>query len=157
MVVLLVMGLCAGLISATVKPDDNNRLRVEADRLAQLLELATTEARVSGKTLAWTADKNGYRFWRNRDDSWTEIIDNDLLRARNLPTGMSITALLIENQPAKQGLRLELSPYGLPFVYSLALALGTARCSIQSSPIGELRVISDETQVSTDNITGMRR
>ncbi|HQQ64237.1 MAG TPA: GspH/FimT family pseudopilin [Pseudomonadales bacterium] len=154
LVVLLVMGLCAGLISATVKPDDDSRLRVEADRLAQLLDLAAAEARVSGKPVAWTADASGYRFWRLRndnrdsDDNWTEMTDNDLLRARRLPAGMAITSLRIENRPASHGLRLELSPYGLPFVFSLALAFGTAHCNIVSSPVGELRVVPDTKNVA---------
>src|SRR5512134_2732761 len=48
LVVLLIMGIMAGMIGAIVRPDDRALLRVEAERLAQLLELAATESRLTG-------------------------------------------------------------------------------------------------------------
>ncbi|HVJ25381.1 MAG TPA: prepilin-type N-terminal cleavage/methylation domain-containing protein, partial [Burkholderiales bacterium] len=69
LVVLLVMGLAAGLIGALAQPGDGTRLRVEAERLAQLLDLAATESRLTGKPLAFTAERSTYTFWRWREDA----------------------------------------------------------------------------------------
>ena len=56
LVVLLIMGLFAGLVGALAQPDERALLRFEADRLAQLLDLAAEESRLTGKPIAWTAD-----------------------------------------------------------------------------------------------------
>jgi general secretion pathway protein H len=138
-VVLLIMGLCAGLVVATAQPDDRARLRLEAERLAQLLELAALEARLTGQPLAWTAEAAHYRFWRWREDAgWTEVRE-DALRARALPSGMAISALRIEAMPPAAGLRLEFGPWGA-LAYDFQMSLGAARYAIAASPIGEVRI-----------------
>jgi general secretion pathway protein H len=132
LVVLLVMGLCAGLVAAISQPDDRARLRVEAERLAQLLDLAALESRFSGKPVAWTADATQYRFWRWRDDAgWSEAgrgETSDSLRARSLPPGMTISAL-----------RIEFDPY-VTAAYEVQVSLGQARYVVAASPLGEVRV-----------------
>ena len=128
LVVLLVMGLFAGLVATTARPDDRVRLRVEAERLAQLLDLATVESRFSGKPVAWTAETTQYRFWRWRDDAgWSEARD-DSLRARSLPPGMAISAS-----------RIEFDPY-VPATYEVQMTLGEARYLIAASGMGEVRI-----------------
>jgi general secretion pathway protein H len=143
LVVLLVMGLCAGLVGALAYPDDRVRLRVEAERLAQLLDLAAVEARLTGKPIAWTAaltpEGAQYRFWRWRDDSgWSEVRD-DSLRARSLPPGMAISDLRIEAMPPPGGLRLEFGPYD-SLAYDFQMSLGAARYAVAASPVGEVRI-----------------
>ena len=153
LVVLMIMGLFVGLVSAIVQPDERGLLRVEAERLAQLLDLAKTESRLSGKSIAWTSDGAGYHFYRSGDDSggfgdarqlapqWTEIRDNDLLRPRSLPYGMQIAGLRIENMPARAGMRLEFAPYGLSPAFAIDMSLGIARYAVTASPLGELLVM----------------
>jgi general secretion pathway protein H len=139
LVVLLIMGLAAGLIGAIVRPDDRALLRLEAERLAQLLDLAAVESRLTGKRIAWTAEEARYHFWRWRDDAgWSEVLD-DSLRARSLPPGMAITELRIEAMPSAGGLRLEFGPHGA-LAYDLRMSLGGARYVITASPVGEVRV-----------------
>ena len=128
LVVILIMGLAAGLIGALARPSDRALLRVEAERLAQLLDLAATESRLTGKPIAWTAESARYQFWRWRADAgWTEARE-DSLRARSLPPGMAIS-----------GLRIEFDPY-VPVAYEVQMSLGQARTSIDASPIGEVRI-----------------
>jgi general secretion pathway protein H len=139
LVVLLVMGLCAGLAVAIARPDDRGVLRVEAERLAQLLELAALESRLTGKPIAWTAERTQYRFWRWRDDAgWSESRE-DSLRARSLPPGMAISGLRVEALAPAEGMRLEFDPYG-SLAYDLRMSLGTARCTVVASPLGEVRI-----------------
>ena len=47
LVVLLIMGLLAGMVSAIVRPDDRGLVRLEAERLALLLDLAATQSRLT--------------------------------------------------------------------------------------------------------------
>ena len=143
LVVLLVMGLFAGLVAATARPDDRVRLRVEAERLAQLLDLAAVESRLTGKPIAWTAaatpEGAQYRFWRWRENAgWSEAGD-DSLRPRTLPAGMAISELRIEAARAPEGLRLEFSPHG-SLAFDFQMSLGTARYAVVASPVGEVRI-----------------
>lgn len=139
LVVLLVMGLFAGLVGAIAHPDDRVLLRVEAERLAQLLDLAAVESRLTGKPIAWTADGVHYRFWRWREDSgWSEARD-DSLRARSLPSGMAISQLRIEAMRPPGGLRLEFNPHG-SLAYDFQMSLGAAHYVVDASPIGEVRI-----------------
>ena len=139
LVVLLIMGLFAGLVGAISQPDERALLRVEADRLAQLLDLAAAESQLTGRPTAWTADGAQYRFWRWRDDTgWTEARE-DALRARSLPPGMAISALRIEAVRPPGGVRLEFSPHA-PLAYDFQMSLGAARYSVAASPLGEVRI-----------------
>ena len=145
LVVLLIMGLLVGLVAAVVRPDDRGLLRLEAERLAQLLALATAESRLTGNASAWTADGPGYRFWQfNEDTGWTEVRDGDLLRARTLPQGMMISGLQFENMPAHGAMRLEFAPYSPARAFTIEMTLGAARFAVAASPIGELRVLPGE-------------
>lgn len=150
LVVLLIMGLVVGLVSVIVRPDDRGLLRVEAERLAQLLDLAAMESRLSGNAIAWTADGPGYRFWRmTGDGAWSEVRDSDLLRARTLPQDMLISSLQVENMPAHGAMRLEFAPYyGPTLSFNIELSLGAARYVVAASPIGEVRVLPGEGESS---------
>jgi general secretion pathway protein H len=139
LVVLLIMGLCAGLVVAIAHPDDRVLLRVEAERLAQLLDLAAVESRLTGKPIAWTADGVHYRFWHWREDSgWSEARE-DSLRARSLPRGMAISDLRIEAMQPPGGMRLEFGPDGA-LAYDFQMSLGAARYAVAASPLGEVRI-----------------
>ena len=145
MVVLLIMGLFAGLVTTITRPDERALLRVEAERLAQLLDLAATKARLTGKSIAWTADGAAYRFWQFSEETyWSEILDDESLRARILPQGMVITGMQVENMQTLQQMRLEFNPYGETRAFSIELALGAQRCTVAGSPVGEVRVLSEQ-------------
>ncbi len=139
LVVLMIMGLFVGLVTTITRPDDRAVLRLEAERLAQLLDLAAAEAQLTGKTIAWTGDASGYRFWRADDVAgWIEIRDNDLLRARPLPPGMSIFAFRVENMNPQGPMRLEFTPPGSALAFAVGLALGNERYTVAGNPVGEI-------------------
>jgi general secretion pathway protein H len=140
LVVLLIMGLLVGLVSTITRPDDRALLRVEAERLAQLLDLAAVQSRLTGKSIAWVADGPGYRFWQfNEDTGWAELRDGDLLRARTLPQGILISGLQVENMRQQGALRLEFIPYGPTLSFAIEMALGAERYAVAASPVGAVR------------------
>lgn len=151
LVVLMVIGIFVGLVSVITLPDDRATLRLEAERLAQLLDFAAMEARLAGRSIAWTADDSSYRFWRaGTDASWTEIRDNDLLRARALPQGMVVSDFLVENSRPQGATRLEFHPHGTSVAFSIGISLGTSRVSVAGSPVGDVRVVLGDGTTSDD-------
>ncbi|MEK7437137.1 MAG: GspH/FimT family pseudopilin [Pseudomonadota bacterium] len=145
LVVLMIMGLFVGLVSTITRPDDRAVLRLEAERLSQLLEFAATEARLTGKPIAWTADESGYRFWRGGDDgSWIEIRDSELLRARTLPQGVAVSGFRVENMRPQGSMRLEFTPQGSSLAFTIAMSIGAERYAVTGSPVGDLRVVPGE-------------
>src|SRR5471032_2012259 len=145
LVVLMIMGLFVGLVSAITRPDDRAVLRLEAERLSQLLYFAAAEAQLTGKSIAWTADASDYRFWRSGEDSnWSEIRDSELLRVRTLPLGMAISGFRVENMRPQGAMRLEFAPEGSSLAFTIGLALGAERYLVTGSPIGDVRALPDE-------------
>jgi general secretion pathway protein H len=148
LVVLMIMGLFVGLVSAITRPDDRAVLRLEAERLAQLLDFAAAEALLTGKSIAWTADASGYRFWRSGDDAnWAEIRDSELLRARALPQGVAVSGFRVENMRTQGPTRLEFAPQGSSLAFNVAMSLGTERYAVTGSPVGDVRVVPGEGSV----------
>ncbi|MBI2319602.1 MAG: GspH/FimT family pseudopilin [Betaproteobacteria bacterium] len=142
LVVVMIMGLFIGLVATIAQPDERGLLRIEAERLAQLLDLCAEEARLTARPIAWTSDGPGYRFWRFAEPSgWSEIRDNDTLRARVLPQGMAILGLRVENMRPRGGMRLEFTPHGEMLSFSIEMSLGAERYDVAGSPMGEVRVV----------------
>ena len=142
LVVLLIMGLLVGLVSAITRPDDRALLQVEARRLAALLDFAAAKPRLTGKPVAWTASGPDYRFWQFYEDTgWAEIRDGDLLRARTLPQGMRISDLRVETLRPQSGMRLEFIPYGPTLAFTIELSLGAEHYAVAASPAGDVRAL----------------
>lgn len=155
LVVLLIMGLFVGLVSSIAQPDDRALLRVEADRLARLLDLASMQSTLTGRPVAWSADGPAYRFWRfSEETGWSEILDEDALRARILPQGMAITSLRVENMRPSARMRLEFDPSGAASSFVIEMDLGAAHVTVAGSPIGDIRVMPEH---GNENLEPARR
>lgn len=151
--VLLILGLFAGLVSAVTQPDERDLLEGEAERLARLLDLAAAESRLTGKSIAWASDGAGYRFWRlHEDGGWSEVQDNDLLRARSLPRGMAIGDLRVETTRTQEAMRLEFAPYGPAPVFTVRLSLGAEAYTVAASPFGEVRAAPPGAEDTDDGV-----
>jgi general secretion pathway protein H len=151
LVVVMIMGLFVGLVATIARPDDRGQLRVEAERLAQLLDLCVLESRLTAKPIAWTSDGPSYRFWQFADATgWSEIRDNDILRERTLPQGMAVVGLRVENMRPRGTLRLEFTPYGEMPAFSIEISLGAERYEVAGSPLGEVRVVLPERNLNAE-------
>ena len=151
LVVLMIMGLFLGLVSTITRPDDRALLRLEAERLTQLLDFAAAEAQLTGKSIAWTADGSGYRFWRLGEDfAWSEIRDSELLRARTLPQEMAVSGFRVENMRPQGAMRLEFAPQGSSLAFTIGMSLGTERYAIAGSPVGDVRAVEGDGNIHGD-------
>lgn len=78
MVVLVIIGIASAAISLSIKPDPLHLLRKDAERVAQLLQVAQAEARTDGRPITWLADAKGFRFSRRNDqDKGFDHFNND--------------------------------------------------------------------------------
>ena len=51
LVVVMIFGILIGMVSVAIRPDEDSILRVEAERLAHLMDLAADESRYSGRPI----------------------------------------------------------------------------------------------------------
>ncbi len=142
LVVLVVMGIALGMVVVQLMPDDRTTLREEAQVLALLLENAEMEARASGHPLAWSAENNGYRFWKkNEYNEWVRLDDDKMFRPHTLPDGLGIAGVSVEAQPLKPGdvISLNASSFTLPF--SIRLTSEHASANVTGSSTGAVSAV----------------
>lgn len=152
LVALVVMGIALGIVSVQLMPDDRTTLREEAARLALLLENAGIEARSSGRSMAWSGEKNNYLFWtKNTYNDWARIEGDTAFRPRALPEGIQINEITVEDQPVKHGEQLALSASAFPLPFRIRLSNASASTSVVGKSTGEVIVIMNNSQSSIFN------
>ena len=148
LVALAVIGICVVLVAPLAMPDDRTRLQLEGERLAQLLDLAANEARLTATPISWTAGGGGYRFRRYTEaGGWSEVRAGALNRAREFPDGVALSEVRVENAPQNGTPHLVFSPYAPSPVFSIGLVAAGARCRIVGSALGEVRVDREREEV----------
>ena len=93
MVVLVVVGLCAGLAYARYDSNPRQAIDREARVFAAALEHAAQLAQWRSETVGVSAEGASYRFWQRAvDDRWAALTDDDVLRPHVLAQGVSVAA-----------------------------------------------------------------
>lgn len=140
---LVVMGIALGIVVVQLMPDDRTALREEAARLALLLENAGLEARSSGRSMAWSADKTGYLFWKKNDyNDWARIDDDTSFRPRALPEGMRIGEVAVEDMPLKHGEQLALSASAFALPFRIRMSNAAYSINVVGKSTGEVVVVT---------------
>jgi general secretion pathway protein H len=95
LVVIIVLGIVAGLAVALVEPGERDVSAREARLFAGALEYAAARAQWRGEMLGVSADGRVIHYWRRdvANDRWVVVDDDDLLRARALPDPLAAIAL----------------------------------------------------------------
>ena len=140
---LIAMGI-VGVLAATIvfvaQPGDATLARQEARRLAALLELALSETRASGESIAWSPVPGGYAFWRQAEDgAWVGFAEDSPYRRRSLPGATLLRDVRVDAQPLRPGERIILTPYGMSGAIEATLTGGGASITLRG---GALRRIS---------------
>ena len=94
LVVLMVIGLAAGLAYAHFDADPKRTVERESQRLAAALEHAAQLAQWKHETVGVSASGNTYRFWEQPAGSstWQPMSADDVLEPRVLPSALAISA-----------------------------------------------------------------
>ena len=90
LVVLLIIGLLVSLASLSIKQNSSRAVADEANRLYGLLRLAGEQAVFQGQELALQFNGQGYVFMQLDGEAWQPIVDDQLLRERQLPQDIQL-------------------------------------------------------------------
>jgi type II secretion system protein H len=121
LVVLLVIGLAAGLAYARFERDPRHDIEREGRRLAATLEHAAALAQWRNETLGVSASGSEYRFWRRTTapdgDRWLPVTDDEILAPHALPQPISAAVIQYagRNVPADAILPLSASGRNEPY------------------------------------------
>jgi general secretion pathway protein H len=94
LIVLIVIGVAAGLAYAHFDTDPKRTVERESRRLAAALEHAAQLAQWKDETVGVSVSGNSYRFWRHTAGSstWQPMSADDILEPRVLPAPLGISA-----------------------------------------------------------------
>jgi general secretion pathway protein H len=107
LVVIVVLGILLGLVSLSIVPDPQAKLRRDAERLEALFALAAEEAQLSSHPIAWRGDPHGYAFYRRDRQGWTPIAGDAEFRERAWDLGpmrVTVTASDVPRWSTHDGL-----------------------------------------------------
>jgi type II secretion system protein H len=148
LVVLLVIGLAAGLAYARLESDPRQTLERESRQLAAALEHAALLAQWRSESIGVSANGNVYRFWRRGSDAggdgWTALSDDDVLTPHVLPESLSAAAREYAGRPVAADAILPLRASGRNEPYSIELASDQWRVVLLADPLNRVAV-SDPT------------
>ena len=133
LIVLVVIGIGATLLTVKAIPDNQRLLMTEAERLAQLLQVAKDDATLKSRPVYWVPDATGYRFLEPVDNELQLVTDEDLLRPRRWNLSPINTTILIDGQPARQ---LPILPEGLARAVTIQLSSGQSAVMLQQTASG---------------------
>lgn len=141
LVVLVIIGIMAGLVGVRMMPDDDRVLRNEAQRLALLLEQTRDQAVASGEPIAFSVEQGRYRFWTlDAGNQWAPRDGDELLQDRPLAGGVQLAALQVNQASLATSERLLFLPSGGSAPFTADLVLNAAHARISGDSLGRVRV-----------------
>ncbi|MDO8892645.1 MAG: type II secretion system minor pseudopilin GspH [Sulfurimicrobium sp.] len=151
LVVLVIIGIVVAMIGVNLAPDPRQALETEAQRLALLLQQARDEAMTSGTRIAFSAEKQEYRFWQAPSRStekpgdaaktWQAHPDRELYKPRSLAGSIRVDEMRINQQPVDMHLqKIVFTPSGMTLPFRVTLSDGVLRVAISGNAIGEIEV-----------------
>jgi general secretion pathway protein H len=141
LVVLVILGVAAGLVVLQLGGDERATAEREARRLAGALEHAAAAAQWRSEVLGISADGDGYRFWRRSDDDrWLALTGDDVLAAHRLPPGIRVIPVAYAGTPVPSDAILPFRPSGRNEPYAIALATPTSSRLVSGDPLNRVRV-----------------
>lgn len=150
LVVMSIVGVLSTMFVVLVAPGDAAVAKTEARRLAALLELALSEARASGQSMAWSPEPGGYAFWRKVDDGeWTVFPEASVYKRRSLPAATQLREVFVDARSLAEGERVVLAPHGLRGVLETTVSGGSASFAIRAGVLGRVSV-KPESYAGTD-------
>lgn len=137
LVVAIVLGVAAALVTLGMGHDGAAGVRQESERLRSALEHAAQLAQWRRAPLLWEADAAGYRFLSaNADGGWQDETDETLTR-HALPDAMRLRATGPAGDDAP--LRLLLRASGRNDPYALSVESAAGRWTVTGDPLNRVR------------------
>jgi general secretion pathway protein H len=142
LVVIVVLGIAAGLALALVSPDDRDVSRREARRFAGGIEYAAQRAQWRNRMLGVSVGGNVIRYWQRDDagDRWLIVDDDDVLRSYTLPPPVQGMALVYAGRPVAVDAIVPLRASGNNEPFAFALVAGSWRAVIAADPLNRVSI-----------------
>ena len=118
LVVIVLAGILVSIVTISVAPDPRQKLTREAERVGQLMALASDESRIRQLPIVWEADLRGYRFVAEVRGERQLLTGDDLLRERTWET--PLTRLSVQDGAGPQPAQVLLGPGAPPVRMAIA-------------------------------------
>ncbi|MEO9135168.1 MAG: GspH/FimT family pseudopilin [Casimicrobiaceae bacterium] len=142
LVVIVLVGIVAGLAMALVNPDERDVSAREARRFAGALEYAAQRAQWRNEMLGVSADRRVFRYWRRdaANDRWLVVDDDDVLRAHPLPDLIDAMALAYAGRRLAANAIVPLRASGRNEPFAFLLATPRYRTVIALDPLNRVSI-----------------
>jgi len=142
LVVIVILGIAAGLTIASVAPDERDLAAREARRFAGSLEYAAQRAQFRSELLGVSAAGHSIRYWRRdgANDRWQAIDDDDILRARALPDPLDAMALAFAGRAVASDAVVPLRASGRNEPFAFVLTTPSSRTIVALDPLNRVSV-----------------
>lgn len=131
LVVVVIIGIVLAFTTLSGGPDTQRQLRLDAERLAALLEIAHEQALLGGSPIRFEIDTQGWRFLVRDQRSWRPVQGDADLRPRpwNSPTQVDL-----RRADGQAGVEFGRDPIDSPF--TIILRRQEAQVSLQANGLG---------------------
>lgn len=142
LVVIVILGIAAGLAIASAAPDERDVAAREARRFAGSLEYAAQRAQFRSELLGVSATAHSIRYWRRdvANDRWQVIDDDDILRSRALPDTLDAMALAFAGRALASDTVVPLRASGRNEPFAFALTTPAWRTVIALDPLNRVSI-----------------
>jgi general secretion pathway protein H len=157
LVVLVIIGIVVAMIGVNLAPDPRQALQNEAQRIALLLQQARDEAMTSGTRIAFSAEKQEFRFWQKPASTaektgetakaWEPHADQELYKPRRLAGTIRVEEMRINQQAVDSHVqKIVFTPSGMTLPFRITLSDGPLRIAISGNAIGQIEVDKDSSR-----------
>jgi len=113
--VLVLIAVLAGVVTISSRPDPQQALVQQAQRVGLLMGLAADEARLRREPIDWEADLRGYRFVLESDSARATFARDDMLRERSWDPPLTRLAVIdLQSGTVRSLLSAEAAPVRVP-------------------------------------------
>jgi len=142
LVVIVILGIAAGVAIVSTAPDERDLSAREARRFAGALEYAAQRAQFRNELLGVSAAGHAIRYWRRdiANDRWQPVDDDDLLRARALPEPVDAMAIAYAGRAPASDAVIPLRASGRNEPFAFALTTPAWRTLIAVDPLNRVSI-----------------
>lgn len=142
LVVIVILGIAAGVAIVSTAPDERDLSAREARRFAGALEYAAQRAQYRNELLGVSASGHAIRYWRRDVESgrWQLVVDDDVLRTRPLPDPVDAMAIAYAGRALASDAVIPLRASGRNEPFAFALTTPAWRTLIAFDPLNRVSI-----------------
>jgi general secretion pathway protein H len=146
LVVIVILGLVAGLAVALVEPGERDASTREARSFAGALQYAAARAQWRNEMLGVSADRRTLRYWRRdvANDRWVLLDDDDVLRPHALPAPVDAMAVAFAGRGLPSNAIVPLRASGRNEPFAFVLTTPKFRTLIALDPLNRASIVGPD-------------